>query len=255
MKMTKMPMDLLKHFMKGEHVMRHKPGLWNAIWSDMMIETTAMRYGHGPAGVIGITLNQKALQRWALAHPISSQLEKDLLDMKENHHAKQMTVHKEEGEARIKSDGEDRQKISTKLNSCIPPLTPSEHPSGLVNVVSGKLAPEKVNVDKAYSIGCQQLVTFEDGLPEKFYQPLSKEVVTMEVNRKSIQIGNVHVFDTTLIYSRVIALQRSRDVSMDEVLKFELAPIPTSMFLDSGDMRTSGSKSVLKNKLTVQIPS
>ncbi|MES9884040.1 MAG: hypothetical protein ABW185_24600 [Sedimenticola sp.] len=255
MKMAKMPMDLLKHFMNGEHVMRHQAGLWNAIWSDMMIETTAMRYGHGPAGVIGITLNQKALQRWALAHPISSQLEKDLLDMNENHYTKQMTVHKEESEARIKSDAEDRRKLRVKLDSCIPPLTPSEHPPGLVNIVSGKLAPDKVNVDEAYSVGCQQLATFQDGLPDKFYQPLSKEVVTMEASKKSIQIGNVNVYDTTLIYSRVIALQLSRNVSMVEVLKFELAPIPTSMFLESGDMRTSGSKSVLKNKLGVQIPS
>ena len=126
MKMEKMLMDLLKHFMKGDHVMRHQPGLWNAIWSDMMIETTAMRYGHGSGGVIGITLNPKALQRWALAHPISSHPENDLLDMKENHQSEKVTVHKEEGKARIKSDAEDRMKIRVKLNSCIPHLTPSE---------------------------------------------------------------------------------------------------------------------------------
>jgi hypothetical protein len=45
-------------FLRGEHVMRHKAGLWNGIWSDMFIETTFMRYGHGPGGLICITLNQ-----------------------------------------------------------------------------------------------------------------------------------------------------------------------------------------------------
>ena len=121
-----------------------------------------------------------------------------------------------------------------------------------MNVMRDKLAPDKVNVDDACNIGCKMLLAFKDGLPDNLYQPLSKEVGTMEVSKKSIQIGNVHVFDTTLIYSRVIALQLSRDVSREEVLKFELTLIPAAMFLDSGEMRTSGSKSVLKNKLSAQ---
>ena len=45
--MEKLPEDVLKCFMKGEHVMRHREGLWNGIWSDMFIETTFMRYGKG----------------------------------------------------------------------------------------------------------------------------------------------------------------------------------------------------------------
>ena len=42
--MESLPSYVLKYFMKGEHVMRHNPGLWNAIWIDMFIETTFMRY-------------------------------------------------------------------------------------------------------------------------------------------------------------------------------------------------------------------
>ena len=36
--------DILEGFMKGEHVVRHKKGLWYGIWSDMYIESTLMRY-------------------------------------------------------------------------------------------------------------------------------------------------------------------------------------------------------------------
>ena len=43
--MEALPEDILQRFMKGEHVMRHKPVQWNGIWSDMFIETTFMRYG------------------------------------------------------------------------------------------------------------------------------------------------------------------------------------------------------------------
>lgn len=38
--------EVLSEFMKGNHVMRHTPGIWNGIWSDMYIESTFMRYGH-----------------------------------------------------------------------------------------------------------------------------------------------------------------------------------------------------------------
>ena len=65
--MEALPENVLKHFMKGAHVMRHIPGLWNGIWSDMYIETTFMRYGHGKAGIIGIPLKPETLKTWALS--------------------------------------------------------------------------------------------------------------------------------------------------------------------------------------------
>ena len=44
----------------------------------------------------------------------------------------------------------------------------------------------------------------------------------------------------------------SRDVDLKDVFSHELAPVPTSMFEDSGDMRITKSKSTLKRKLQVQ---
>ena len=58
---------MLSHFTKGEHVMHHSAGLWNDIWSDMMSETTFMRYGHAPGGIVGITLKLETLKVWALS--------------------------------------------------------------------------------------------------------------------------------------------------------------------------------------------
>ena len=48
--------------MKGKHVMSHQNGLWNCIWSDMMIETTYMRYGKGPGGIIGFTTKLRSVK-------------------------------------------------------------------------------------------------------------------------------------------------------------------------------------------------
>ena len=53
-----------------------------------MIETTVVRYGHGPAGVKGITLNENALGRWARRLHISSVLEQSLVGLKESNSTK-----------------------------------------------------------------------------------------------------------------------------------------------------------------------
>ena len=79
-----LPGEVLVCFMKGEHVMRHQCGLWNGIWSDMFIETTFMRYGHAPGGVIGITLKPETLKVWAWSLHTCSRLEADLDELIEN---------------------------------------------------------------------------------------------------------------------------------------------------------------------------
>ena len=58
--------------------------------------------------------------------------------------------------------------------------------------------------------------------------------------------------DTNLIYSRVMGLMSSRDVDFKYVFSHELAPVPISMFEDSGDMRITKSKSTLNRKLQVE---
>ena len=80
--MENLPAHVRERFLAGEHVMRHHAGLWNGIWSDMFIETTFMRYGHGPGGIIGITLKESALKRWALSLHICSQLIQDIKCMR-----------------------------------------------------------------------------------------------------------------------------------------------------------------------------
>ena len=47
----------------------------------MFIETMFMRYGHGPGGLIGITLNEKAVHRWAMSLHICSRFMKDKADL------------------------------------------------------------------------------------------------------------------------------------------------------------------------------
>ena len=51
--MEKLP--VLHLFLCREHVTHHQEGIWNAIWINMLIVITFVRYGKGPTGFIDVT--------------------------------------------------------------------------------------------------------------------------------------------------------------------------------------------------------
>ena len=249
-----LPEEVLSRFMKGEHVMRHNPGFWNGIWSDMYIETTFMRYGHNKGGIIGITLKPEMLKVWALSLYTCNSLESSLdnmIEKKENNHIS----HKEESKTRIKQDSGDRKSLRNRLEICIDPFDPDSHPIEVINIVTGRIGPSSVTVYDLLFIGKKQMCDFEKSWSTGgFYKTIHKLVITMAASKKYIPIGELKLFNTNLIFSRVISLQASsRRVDFVEFIGTELAPIPTSMFTDKGDMRICTSKSVLKKELQVDI--
>ena len=253
--MKKLPKEVLEEFLKGNHVMRHTPGIWNAIWSDMYIESTFMRYGHGPGGIVGITLQPSALKRWAYSLHICTQLTKDVADLQDEsttqHHVK---THKEEMPARKASDAIDRQRLEEKLAMIIHQLENKEC-QDIINIATGRIAPKTVNVDESVEIGKQQMDEYKSTWPDSFHKPLKKKVVTMSALQKHAKVGQMQVFDPSLIYSRIMCLQQVHDINIRDVLKHELSPVPPSLFEDNGEMRITKSKATLKKRLEVEVPS
>ena len=81
--MEGLPIEVCKHFMAREHTMHHTSGLFNGIWTDMAIETTFMRYGHGCRGIVGITLKQETLETWAYSLHACNVIVNDLNKMRD----------------------------------------------------------------------------------------------------------------------------------------------------------------------------
>ena len=160
--------------------------------------------------------------------------------------------------SRIKADGKDRHALRDKLESCIDPLDPSQHPSdGLLNIVTGKVVTHpSVNVHNAVQLGLTQMETFEKTWPEGFHNTIPRTVTTMSLSRRHLKVGKMKVFDTETIYTRAMALQASScGLDTDSLLAHEMAPYPTSMFDEDGHMREAKTKSNLKNALKVDISS
>ena len=75
----------------------------------------------------------------------------------------------------------------------------------------------------------------------------------MATSKKSIKIDGLPFYDTELIYTRLLGLQKSCDLNIKEVLANELSAIPPALFDENGDMRAQ-SKATLKTKLHVEAP-
>ena len=107
--------------------------------------------------------------------------------------------HKEEEKGRIKRDREDRKYVQKALQMGIHPFSELECPDGIANICTGQVSSDKVNVDQCISIGKDQVKSFYESLPDGFYDPLLKKVVTMAAGKNSVKVGDVDMLDTTLI--------------------------------------------------------
>ena len=75
----------------------------------------------------------------------------------------------------------------------------------------------------------------------------------MAILKKSIKVGDVDVFDTDIIFARVMCLLNAGQIRLDDVFSYELSPIPVSIFKENGEMRMIGNKSDLKNRVKVDV--
>ena len=254
--MEDLPDEVGNHFLNGEHTFHHNDGWFNGIWTDMAIESTYMRYGHGHSGIIGVTLNEEAVRTWAYSMHACSRVVSSLEEMR-NCQSQPSSHHKEEGAGRIKSDAEDRQALRNQLNLCIHPLREDDENTYqsqyLVNIATGEVVHHaSVNVAESYALGAQEMVKFQSRCPQGFHEPIKKLVIGMDVSKKHIRIEDSRIIDPEVVYGRAMAIQSaSRPFNPKMLLSYELAPFPTAMFTSKG-MRTT-DKSVLKNKLKVEV--
>ena len=124
----------------------------------------------------------------------------------------------------------------------------------LINIVTGKISNKNVNVEETVQIGEFQLQEFESACPTGFYQTIKRTVITMKEGTKQRGVDPMEQCDSGLIFARVKALMSTRANNLNDVLKYELAAVLTSIFDEkSGELRISKSKSILKRRLQVEV--
>ena len=120
-----------------------------------------------------------------------------------------------------------------------------------MKIYTGEISPDKSNVHKLAEIGNKQMKEFQESLSDGFYATLPKKVTTMSNKKTKAQV--VQVYNTELICSSVMCLLSVCQTSLEDLFNYELAPLPTSLFTDTGEARYPESKSTLKKKVKVEV--
>ena len=156
-----------------------------------------------------------------------------------------------EATSRIKADSGDRNAIRDKLETCVDPLDVSQG-QNIINIVTRKISNKNVNVEDAVQIGKNQLHECQSACPTGFYQTIKRKVITMKEGKKQRGSDPMEQCDSGFTFARVTALMSTRAINLNDVLKYELASVPTSIFDEkSGELRIS--KSILKRRLQVEV--
>ena len=69
---------------------------------------------------------------------------------------------------RIVSYEKNIQNIQHKLEMCIEPLNSDNNPDGIVNIMTGRIAPDAVNVANYVAAGKEPMKQFAKRWPESF---------------------------------------------------------------------------------------
>ena len=181
--MEDIPDDLLPEFLKGKHVMRHNRGIWNAIWPDMSVESTFMRYGHQAGGLRGLTLKPSAVTRWALCWHTYSQLGWSACNERQ---ANQQDNH-------------------------------TSQRRGITSDASYSLSTSKLHRSACH----KRRPTWTTECRDSF----------MNSTKKSIKLDGKPLYETELIYTRVICLHQYRDIDITYALSYEFSAVPATLFM------------------------
>ena len=264
----RLPASTANAFKEGNFVAKLSTGNFNKVWLDYTLESTENKSLKGSGGIIGLTLKGPALARWFLSRPITAKYALEF------HKATTCASKKEEvpkQKAMTSADkrwNKDVERIRAMLNGpFVDPFDITESPANLVQIATGANVPKPIadSLGSALQRGASMAASFVQerlvmdphlGKPLKsLYDPLRRSnVKTMGEMKKSVKVRAKNVsMNGEVMYLRLLALNALKKVPLRRVLSFENAPVPLSLFTDSGAM-ISSAKSQFLHRLEDILP-
>ena len=104
------------------------------------------------------------------------------------------------------------------------------------------LTAASASANNAQHFGEACMEGYENKLSHGFYYNISSYVVIWDAPMKGINTGAVTTVDIEVIFNRTLGIICSEEFDLHDLFSHELAPIPTSLFLDDGSMISASSK-------------
>ena len=116
----------------------------------------------------------------------------------------------------------------------------------LINIVNRKDADDTINVSDALIIGDKMNQEFMKSLPDGFHSSITGKVKTMETMKRGIKVGEKMVYDMESLFSRLLMVGQSRNISLTSVFEYELCGVPSSIIDEFGLLRKGNKANLVK---------
>ena len=250
-----------QEFVAGNFPVKGSDKPFNQVWTDLNLEQSLNRHSKTSGGLIGMTQNQGATDKWHLTasdRAKIAELTKELCGLCGTHDE----LHREEGKIRLKRDEADVEKLTSYIVSFGNPF--KVEGGQLQNLLTGVVATTDV------TSSLLQAPTLGKDLVEKFvatrfndqeltvFQPISKQkpktfaslkkATTIPLKEKSITLSAERS-----LFGRLIVISQKRRISLPELFEHELSVIPWSIAKSDGSLAKC-NKSVMLDELEKYIP-
>lgn len=259
--MLQLPVEVIDDLKRGMLSVKRKKGTFNAVSPDLALEQSQNRSSAVTGGLIGITKNEDAMQRWMLLYPFKNSIHEALcanLDLQQDA-TSDMNLHNEWTQSRINKDQQDIENIIHCFNACNPYKDDEE--VVLRNIFTGELAHE-TSTDHLLNVvkNGETLLTQYDN--ERFVEKTKKlsdpikrntfynfENTPGKENKNTSNKKLTDVTDVTLVQKTfMLANQREFDIKL--LASHELLDYCKYLFNAEGFYRKS-----LKSELALEIKS
>ena len=133
--------------------------------------------------------------------------------------------HKDLANARMKLDIGDLKKINDKLAKC----SPFSSDPTLRNIVTCIAAHESVNVHEYETVG-RNIIQKMIGQPVFTLSLRRKDKVITIGQTSAVSVTHERTIDSALLFQRFLVVTNSGELSMEEIMKYELSTFPPAIF-------------------------
>lgn len=239
-----------QYLQEGGFVVRRSLHRFNAVASDQALEQTINREGKSQGGVIGFTLRKGATRH------ITAQYTEAFKELCHGNSEIASTHHAEHGKTRIIRDEQDVTKIVEYVSNTQNPFDLCTVPDELVNIATGQVASQEVsNGLRHFLTDAQKRNTnfiekrlLADRTMSFWETDTRTKTPTFTDMTKPMKVNKRDelMVDSEVLFRRLLAVSKKRDVNLEQVLTHELAPLPPSLFNNDVTMRKTNKADLAK---------
>ena len=249
--------ELYEMYCNGFHTVSRaqKQSQFNSVSTDMALEQSMNRDSKTKGGIIGVSNDVQAVEKWTLTSHLRADILMRLKKICGLKDIDDLIISKKKTEDSEKAVHDIIEAIDQQFMN--PFAFEKSEIKPLINIVSGRVVNDdmKDEILNANSIGKENAIKFiQERITEKtipFWEPIKKlNLKTFSSADKPMQIKKknetVILKNQQNIFSRLLSVSSARPIDLKGVFSHELSAIPLSLFHSTGEMRKTTKSQLLK---------